>query len=332
MSNNSETMKALVLTEYNKDYELQEITKPIPNSNQVLVRIKASAINPLDVKIKAGTAAHSHTTLPAILGLDMAGVVEAVGSEVINFKPGDEVYGMTGGVGGIQGSLAEYAAVDPDLLALKPATLTMKEAAALPLAFITAWEGLIEKGNLSVGQMLLIQGGSGSVGHVAIQIAIAKGAKVFATGSSKNLAMIESYGATAIDYTKIKPEEYINLANGDGFDVILDTAGGEDMGKLFEAVKVHTGHVVSILGRGSYNLTPLSLRGASYSGVMTLTPLITGIDRKRQGAIMQQATMLADAGKLKPFVDATSYTFESITAAYQAFENHTAAGKVVIDI
>ena len=177
------TMKAAVL-ETHGVLKLTEIAQPVPLSGEVLVRIKASGVNPLDLKIKAGQAAHARHPLPAVLGIDLAGVVEAVGPGVTAFHVGDEVYGMTGGVGGVPGSLAEYAAVDARLLAPKPANLSMVEAAALPLVFITAWEGLVDRVKLEAGKTVLVLGGAGGVGHMAIQIAVARGARVFATDSA----------------------------------------------------------------------------------------------------------------------------------------------------
>ncbi len=126
------------------------------NAGQVF-RIDASGVNPLDLKIHSGDAAHARQPLPTILGIDLAGVVEAAGPGVTGFRGGDEVYGMTGGVGGLQGSLAEFAAVDANLLAPKPATLSMREAAALPVAFITPWEGLVDRAAIKPGQKVLIQ-------------------------------------------------------------------------------------------------------------------------------------------------------------------------------
>src|SRR5882757_9208703 len=128
-------MKALVLETYNARFILKNTKTPVPGKGEVLVKIMASGVNPLDLKIKAGQAAHAKVVLPAILGIDMAGVVERVGEGVVGFKEGDEVYGMTGGVGGVQGALAQYAAVDSRLLAKKPANLSMREAAAIPLSF-----------------------------------------------------------------------------------------------------------------------------------------------------------------------------------------------------
>jgi NADPH:quinone reductase len=127
------------------------VARPRPEDGQVLVRIKASGVNPLDTKIYAGQAAHAKHPLPGILGINMAGVVEAIGPGVSGFRRGDEVYGMTGGVGGLQGSLAQYAAVDVELLAPTPANLTMREAASLPLNLITAWEGLVDRAQVRSG-------------------------------------------------------------------------------------------------------------------------------------------------------------------------------------
>jgi len=176
----SPVMKALILENYGSPYILKEISRPVPGKGEVLVQIIASGVNPLDLKIKSGQAAHAQTRLPAILGVDMAGIIVETGKEVTDFKIGDEVYGLTGGVAGIQGSLAQYTAVDSRLIAIKPANLSMREAAAIPLSFITAWEGLMDRARVKKDKTVLIQGGTGGVGHMAIQLAMAKGATVFA--------------------------------------------------------------------------------------------------------------------------------------------------------
>src|ERR1700761_5179343 len=192
-------MRAAILDEAKAPFRLASVARPKPAAGEVLVRIKASAVNPLDTKIRAGAAAHARHPYPAILGIDLAGTVEAVGPDVTAFREGDEVYGMTGGVGGVQGSLAEFAAVDAALLAPKPATLTMREAAALPLIFITAWEGLVDRAHVQPGERVLVHGGAGGVGHIAVQLANAFGAKSFATGSAESLPFIERLGAVPID-------------------------------------------------------------------------------------------------------------------------------------
>jgi len=146
----AELMRAAVLETLGAPFRITTVTRPAPEAGQALVRIAASAVNPLDVKIHAGEAAHARQPLPAILGIDLAGIVEAVGPGVMDFRSSDEVYGMTGGVGGLQGSLAEFAAVDANLLALKPTTLSMREAATLPLAFTTAWEGPVDRAAVNI--------------------------------------------------------------------------------------------------------------------------------------------------------------------------------------
>ena len=161
----TETMRAAILDGAKQPFRLASIPRPIPARGEVLVRVAASGVNPLDTKIRAGVAAHARHPFPAILGIDLAGTVTAVGAEVTAFREGDEVFGMTGGVAGVQGSLAEYAAVDAALLARKPKNVGMREAAALPLIFITAWEGLVDRAGIRSGQNVLIHGGAGGVGH-----------------------------------------------------------------------------------------------------------------------------------------------------------------------
>ena len=325
-------MRAAVLDAPGAPFRLTEIAKPAPGAGAVLVRIKASGVNPLDLKIQAGQAAHARQPLPAVLGIDLAGIVEAVGPGVTTFRRGDEVFGMTGGVGGLQGSLAEYAAVDADLLAAKPTNLSMREAAALPLIFITAWEGLVDRAGVSAGQKVLIHGGAGGVGHVAIQIARAFGAEVFATGSAKNLPFIERLGATPIDYGKQTVEDYVRqYTQGRGFDIVFDTVGGATLDASFAAVR-RFGHVVSALGWGTHALAPLSFRAATYSGVFTLLPLLTSEGRAHHGEILREATRLAETGKLSVRLDPRRFTLNNIGDAYAAIADQSAAGKIVVDI
>lgn len=327
------TMHALVLDQYDTPFTLREVTRPDAARGQVLVRIKASGVNPLDTKIHAGAAAHAKTSLPAILGIDLAGIVEAVGEDVSGFHVGDEVYGMAGGIGGVPGSLAEFGAYDAHLLALKPENFSMREAAALPLVFITAWEGLVDRANVRAGQKVLIHGGAGGVGHIAIQIAVAIGAEVYATGSAAQKTLIESFGATAIDYHTTTVEQYVKQYTDDtGFDIIYDTVGGATLDASFAAIRPYTGHVVSCLGWGTHSLAPLSFRAASYSGVFTLLPLLTGKGRAHHGDILRAASKLAAQGKLRVVVDEQHYTFSNVADAYMAITNRTASGKLVVDI
>jgi NADPH:quinone reductase len=309
-----------------------ELPRPTLERNQVLVRISASGVNPLDTKIRADKAPHAKQPLPAVLGLDMAGTVEEVAADVTAFRPADEVYGMVGGVGGLQGTLAELIAVDADLLAHKPKNLSMRQAAALPLSTITAWEGLVDRAKVSADHRVLIHAGAGGVGHIAVQLARAFGAEVFATVSPEKSAIVEDFGAYPIDYRSVSVEEYVAAhTQGQGFDIVYDTVGGATLDASFGAVKRYTGHVLSCLGWGSHSLAPLSFRGATYSGVFTLLPLISGEGRAHQGNILAQATALAEAGKLRPLLNEQRFSIDQIGAAHALVESG-ALGKVVVEL
>jgi NADPH:quinone reductase-like Zn-dependent oxidoreductase len=327
-----QVMNAMVLDYPDAQFRRALVPRPVPAAGQVLVRIHASGVNPLDIKIRAGAAPHARHELPAILGMDLAGVVEALGPEAVRFHPGDAVYGMTGGVGGVPGTLAEYAAVDEALLAHKPANLSMHEAAALPLVVITAWEGLVDRAHVRAGQTVLIHGGAGGVGHVAAQIARALGASVFATHRGKDEAYVRSLGATPIDAGRVGVEQYVrDHSAGAGFDLVYDTVGGVVLDASFAAVR-RFGHVVSCLGWGSHLLAPLSFKGATYSGVFTLIPLLSGEGRARHGEILGDAARLAERGLLVPRLDPRHYELDRVAEAYAAMASHSAAGKLVVSI
>lgn len=332
MSSKNE-MQAVILSDFGTLMTLDTIVRPVAGPGEVLVRVKASGINPLDIKIAAGMAGHAKTVLPAILGMDFAGVVAELGAGVSEFNVGDEVYGMAGGIGAVPGSLAQFAAVDAQLLARMPANISMRQAAALPLVFITAWEGLVDRAGLNGGNTVLIHGGAGGVGHIAVQIAVAAGARVFATGTREQKDIIESYGATAIDYVNTPVEDYVEkYTGGEGFDIIYDTVGGATLDASFRAVKKYHGHVVSCLGWGTHALAPLSFRAATYSGVFTLLPLITGKGRSHHGAIMREATRLVEAGKVNVNLHPNTYSLSSFATAHDLVGQGRAEGKVVVDI
>ncbi len=325
-------MRAYVVEQPNGPFRPIDLPRPQPGGGEVLVRVHASGVNPLDLKIRSGEAGHAKQPLPAILGLDMSGVVEEVGPGVTAFRPGDEVYGMVGGVGGRQGTLAEFVCVHADLLAPKPKVLSMRQAAALPLATITAWEGMVDRAKVHAGQKVLVHAGAGGVGHVVLQIARAFGAEVFATVSPEKHEIVERLGGVPINYQAISADEYVDLhTGGEGFDIIYDTVGGATLDASFTAVRRYTGHVVSCLGWGTHTLAPLSFRGATYSGVFTLMPLLTGRGGAHHGEILREATKLVDAGKLTPLVNEQRFDGSEIAAAY-ALVGSGALGKVVVDI
>ena len=324
-------MKAYIVETENGPFREVDLPTPQPAKDQVLVRISASGINPLDTKIRAGQGGHARQPLPAVLGLDMAGVVEAVGDGVTSFRPGDEVFGMVGGVGGLQGTLAEFVAADAVLIAHKPKALTMKQAAALPLAAITAWEGLVDRASVHSGQTVLVHAGTGGVGYAAVQIALAHGAKVFATVSNDKRLKVEELGAVAIDRYKPVDEYVAEHTGGEGFDIVYDTLGGAVMDASFVAVKRYTGHVVSCLGWGSYSLAPLSFRSATYSGVFTLFPMLSGVGRANHGHILEEAAKLAEKNQLKPLLANQQFGRDQIADAFDQVAKGS-TGKVVVEL
>ncbi|URD59815.1 zinc-dependent alcohol dehydrogenase family protein [Sphingomonas sp. KRR8] len=313
----SSSMIAAVVEQENGPFVLRELARPTPAPGEVLVRIEASGTNPLDTKIRAGQAAHARQPLPATLGMDLAGTVVALGASVDRFAVGEAVYGFGGGVGGLQGSHAQYGAFDARLLARKPASLSMGEAAILPLVVITAWEGLVDRARIRAGQTVLIQGGAGGVGQVAVQIALARGAKVFATDVGAELDFVRAMGAVAIDAKRDVASYVAEHTEGQGFDLVYDTVGGPVLDASIEAVR-RFGHVVSCLGWGTHKLAPLSFKQATYSGVFTLHPLIANEGRAHFGDILEEARKLVDAGRLVPRLDPRAFTLEDLGAAYDA--------------
>jgi NADPH:quinone reductase-like Zn-dependent oxidoreductase len=259
----------------------------------------------------------------------MAGIVEKIGPGVTAFRPGEEVFGMVGGVGGMQGTLAEYISADAALLAAKPNALSMQQAAALPLVAITAWEGLVDRAKVHSGQTVLVHAGVGGVGFAAVQIALAFGAKVYATVSPDERALIEDIGAISIDRNQ-PVEDYVQACTaGEGFDIIYDTLGGSVLDASFAAAKRYTGHVVSCLGWGTHALAPLSLRAATYSGVFTLLPLLSGVGRAHHGEILREISKLAEKNQIRPLLAAEHFGRDDIAAAYDLVARGS-KGKVVV--
>jgi NADPH:quinone reductase-like Zn-dependent oxidoreductase len=326
-------MKAYVVETPNGPFTPTEIPTPSPAPSQVLVKIHAAGINPLDTKVRAAQAGHAAQPLPAVLGLDMAGTVVSVGRDITSFKPGEEVFGMVGGVGGNQGTLAEYIAADASLLAHKPKSLSMREASVLPLVTITAWEGLVDHTNIHArkeAHTVLIHAGAGGVGSAAVQIALAYGATVFATVSADKFALIEALGATPIDRNTPIETYLAEHTAGQGFDIVYDTLGGPVLDASFLAVKRYTGHVVSCLGWGTHALAPISFRSATYSGVFTLYPLLSGNNRAHHGEILTSIAALADKNQLKPLLATEQFTTDNIAAAYDLVAKGS-KGKVTVE-
>ncbi|MBN48953.1 MAG: quinone oxidoreductase [Spongiibacteraceae bacterium] len=327
-------MQAMVLTQYGPDanFEQIEVQTPEPDAGQVLVRIAATSVNTVDTMIRsAGNGLPLSPELPAILGMDFAGTIEAVGAEVENFKQGDEVYGCAGGLADLPGTLAEYISADARLIAHKPKSLSLREAAAIPLTGITAFEGLHRAG-VKAGQRILIHGGSGGVGHLAVQLAVARGADVYATGGNNAaLAAIKSMGATPINYRTQAVADYVEqYTAGAGFDVVYDTVGNANMLNSFEAAALN-GHVVTTTSLLNIDLSTAHFRGLSLHVVFMLIPMLHNHHREAHQKILSQIASLTDQGHYTPLLDNRHFSVTDAGEAYRHLASGNAMGKIVLN-
>ncbi|WP_456254714.1 zinc-dependent alcohol dehydrogenase family protein [Pseudomonas iridis] len=318
-------MKALILKSFGgpQAFELCDVPKPVPQAGQVLVRVHATSINPLDFQVRRGDYPDL-VQLPAITGHDVSGVVEAVGPGVTSFVPGDEVW-YTPQIFDGQGSYAEYHVAAESIVGKKPVALSHLEAASLTLVGGTAWEALVVRGALRVGETILIHGGAGGVGHVAIQLAKAIGAKVFTTVREANSEFARSMGAdVVIDYEK---EDYVEAilreTAGRGVDVVFDTIGGNTLSRSPDAL-AQLGRVVSIVDISMpQNLVQAWGKNASYHFVFT---------RQNRGKL-DELSALIERGQLRPHVGAV-YSLADIPLAHARLEspNNGIQGKIAIAI
>ena len=314
-------------------FRRQTTPRPKPVASEVLIRVMATSVNPIDCKIRRGERPAIAPALPAILHGDVAGIVEELGEGVTDFALGDEVYGMVGGVKDLGGSLADFTKADTQLLARKPTNLSFAEAAALPLVTITAWEGIHDRARVEAGQQVLVHAGTGGVGHIAAQLALAAGAQTTVTISSEKKAQtvhkLCGDAIKTVNYREESVSDYVErITNGRGFDVVFDSVGGENLANSFAATR-QNGQVVNILAMTEHDLTPMHLKGLSLHVIFMLLPLLTGIGRARHGAILASATELAEAGKLKPLIDST-HTFDQAGDAHRRAERGQQEGKIVL--
>ena len=329
------TMKAMQLSEYGEEakFVLVDIAKPKVTSGHVVLKVSATSVNTVDTMIKTmGEALPLSPALPAVLGMDFAGTIESIGEGVTNFNVGDEVYGCAGGLADLQGSLAEYMLADAKLIALKPKNLSMREAAALPLVGITAYEGLM-RSQIAKGKTVLIHGGSGGVGHVGVQLANYMGCHVFATGGGdKQMALIKKLGATPINYKTETVADYVaQHTNGKGFDIILDSVGGVNMINSFEAASLN-GQIASTTSMLAIDLTMAHFKGLSLHVVFMLIPMLHDQKREEHGRILASLANIVEAGGLTPVLDENHYSFEQVGEAYARLSSGQGMGKVVVTL
>ena len=328
-------MKAMQVRQFGGPdvFEACELPRPEAGPGQVLVRIAATSVNTVDTMIREmGPQLPLSPQPPAVLGMDFAGTVEAIGEGVTRFAVGDEVYGCAGGLLDLQGTLAEYIAADARLVAAKPGNLSMRQAAALPLVSITAYEGLTRAG-ISKGQKVLVHGGVGGVGHVAVQLARHFGADVYATVSSDSqFAQVESMGGTPINYQSETVDDYVaKHTAGAGFDVVFDSVGGENMANSFAAAGLN-GQVASTVSLLEMDLSVAHFKGLSLHVIFMLIPMIHDQGREVHGRILEEVSAIAEAGQLSPLLDEMQYGLSEIGAAHARLADGEAVGKIVIDV
>lgn len=308
-------MKAIVAHEYGGPEVLkyEEVSRPVPKDDQILVRVIAAGVNPVDAMIRSGVfAKYEKDVFPLIPGADIAGVVEKVGSKVTKLKAGDPVFAYVSLKGG--GGYAEYALATDRDTAAKPKSLTYVEAAAVPIVALTAWQALIDTARLSAAQTVLIHGGSGGVGSFAIQIAKARGAKVIATASTANQDLLKQLGAdVAVDYTK---QKFADVAKE--VDVVLDSVGKDTLARSYGVVK-KGGFVVSLVAEpDQVELDKHGIRGAA-------------LNVEPNGDELAEIGKLIDQKKIKVIVSQTFPLSEAAKAQEQVATGHT-RGKVVLKV
>jgi NADPH:quinone reductase len=332
---------------------LHAMPNPVPQHRELLVRLQAAGVNPIDTKLRQrGTFFDNR--LPAMLGCDGAGIVEAVGAGVRRFQVGDAVYFCNGGLGGHPGTYAEYATVDERFAALKPARLSFVEAAAVPLVLITAWEALCDRARLPISAMsvdsmsvdstpasqrqthptVLVQAGAGGVGHMAIQLAKCCGAKVAATVSTA--AKAEFVLGLGCDRAIVYPEnqvvaEVLDWTAGQGVDIAFDTVGGPVLEQCFPAVRLY-GDVVTILEpAATTNWKVARTRNQRISLELMLTPMLQDAvaEQQAQAAILERCAPWFDQGKLQVQVS-HALPLAQAEAAHRLLEAGSMTGKVVL--
>jgi len=311
----------------------QEIETPeIKSDSELLIHIQAAGVNPIDTKLRQGL--YPMDKLPAVLGCDGSGTVEAVGSEVSKFQTGDKVYFFHGGVGPIQGNYAEFRTIEERFLAHKPESLSFTEAAAAPLALITAWEALHDRAQIKPGQNVFINAGAGGVGHLAIQLAKIAGANVCTTASSEEKAdFVCSLGADMV--INYREQDFVaaimDWTNGQGVDIVMDNVGGEWIEKSFSAV-THYGQFVTLLQPDrETDWTVARQRNIGIHLEIMLSPLLFDLQdaQKHQTFILEECARFFDAGNLKIHISKSMPLTEAATA-HTDIETGTTTGKIVL--
>ena len=326
-------MRAIVVTQLGGPEVLreQEMPMPVPGEHDLLIEVHACSINPIDFKIRRGAFAKNRA-LPFILGYDVSGVVRGVGEKVEGFHEGNEVYSSPSLI--LNGSNAEFVCVDARLCALKPKSLSHTDAAALPLVTLTAWEGLLKRARIEMGQTVLIHAGGGGVGHVAIQIAKLNLARVITTASRRDsLALCRKCGADVV--INYREEDFVERVkaetDGRGCDIVFDTVGGETFDRSLDCVAVD-GHVITCVGTPSDRIPQKLFRlNASLHFEFKGAPGVYGVRPESHGEILHAAALLVDQGQLIPYVSRV-LQLDELAEGHRLIETAQTTGKIVVSV
>jgi NADPH2:quinone reductase len=330
-------MKAILMTQPGLPdlLELRDIEEPgITEPSQIKVRLRAAGINPVDTKIRRNGLFYPNP-LPAVLGCDGAGEVVEIGGAVSRFNIGDSVWFCHGGLGGDQGNYAEYTVLDERWAAPMPQSLDFEHAAAAPLVLITAWGALYDRGRLQAGQTVLIHAAAGGVGHVAVQLAKLRDARVLATvGSAEKAELAKNWGAdAAIDYRQEDFAQRVNeLTDGQGADLVIDTVGPDVFRHSIDCT-AHFGDLVTLLDPGNISLQEARMRNLRIGFELMLTPMLRNLHEARDHhvEILQQCGEWIDQGVLDIHVSQV-LPLEKAAAAHALIETGHTTGKIVLKI
>ncbi|HLG79299.1 MAG TPA: NADP-dependent oxidoreductase [Ktedonobacteraceae bacterium] len=308
----TQLINAIQVHEYGdaNQLKLEQIQRPVPGEGEVLVRVHAAGVNPVDWKIRSGWAKSFFTaTFPYVPGADLAGIVEAVGPGVTSFQPGQAVFGRSS-----QGSYTEYALAPANALALKPESLSFDEAATIPIGATTAWQGIFDHGNLQPGQRVLILGGAGGVGLFAIQFARWKGAQVITTTSTGNVEYVRSLGAeTVIDYTRTRVEDVVH-----DVDLVFDTVGGQALETVWPTLK-RGGTLVTVAGQPDQaKADELGIRTARFSASVS-------------SELLSTFARLIDEGQVKVTIEKV-FPLNEANKAHELSQSGHGRGRIVLHI
>lgn len=310
---------------------LAELDQPTPGDHDLLIEVHASGLNPVDTKLRSGKF-RAPVTFPLVPGFDVSGRVVGIGPEVTRFRPGDAVFASPPLFK--PAAHAEYVLVDERLAARKPECLSHVEAAAIPLALLTAWELLYDMAHVSEGQTVLIHAAAGGVGHFAVQLAKARGCVVLGTASSdESFALLDTLGVDhTINYKSEDVEARVmQITEGQGCDAVFDLVGAEVFKASIPLVATR-GCLGTIVGiPADAELNPLFLKSASLHAEFMGSTAMNGGTPAHQGGILKQAKAMVEAGTLKPHVSQT-FPLEDLAAAHELQASGTATGKLVIKL